>query len=154
MLPRNHIWSDMTGEYSLSTSDVEGTGLIGYPFVEIDMVRVGGMVTITQEAGNTITFSSRINNGRQANETFLISKQSNLAWGENCLVFHERKMILGGIFPGFGFQIRQSVLTEDANGNLQIKCEKREKGMILFLIPFSESSSASLVLRRARARYR
>ena len=148
--PKNDIQADMTGEYSLSPDDVQGNGLTGYPFLDIDMVEVGGVVTVTQETDNTITFSSRINNGRQANETFSISKQSNLVWDEGRLVSHERKLMLGGIFPGCGFQIRQSILTKDANDDLQIKRDQGEKALMLFLLPFSEKSSSSLFLRQQR----
>ena len=148
--PKNAIPSDMTGEYLLSPDDVQGYGMIGHPFLDIDMIEAGGTVTVTQESGNTITFSSRINNGRQASETLKISKQSHLVWDEGRLVFYERKMIFGGIFPGVAFQIHQSILTKDAHGDLQITRDQEEKGLLLFLTPFSEGFHSSVLLRQQK----
>lgn len=148
----NGIWTDITGEYSLSLADVQGEVIKGYPFLDMDMERTGGTVAITQGSDNSITFLNQMKSGRHARKSFFISGKSNLYWNDGCLIYHERKMMVGGgIFPGWGIQCRKSLLEKDTEGNLQIKYEQNEKCMALFLMPYFEKHQSYTLLRLYRS---
>jgi hypothetical protein len=143
----NDVWTDIAGEYSLSLADVRGEAIKGYPFLDIDIASAGGTVTVTQEDGSSVSFSNQMKNEQPTRKTFDVAKQPNLFWNEGCLVYHERKMGIGGILFGWIIQSGQSVLKKDIDGNLQIKCDQQQKGLVLFLLPFSEHLHSFVLLR-------
>ncbi|NLE93975.1 MAG: hypothetical protein GX599_08250 [Chloroflexi bacterium] len=141
------VWTDIAGEYSLSLIDVHGEAIKGYPFLDMDMARTGGTVVIAQETNNSVVFLNQMENGRHMRKPFIISGRSNLLWKDGCLVHHERKTLFGGIFFGWSIQSITSVLKKDVDGNLQVRCTQEEKGLVLFLLPFSDHHQSSLLLR-------
>lgn len=134
--------SDLSGIYSYQKKN--GSDLSNQ-IIGTD-IKNGTQVSITQK-GNAISISYERENGRL--HQMDLSPDKNLKWDKGKLVYTKRqKPSDAAILPGYARQTRKGIYYKDENGNLVIESSFTEKGLMLFLIPFTDHYKNKLVLAR------
>jgi hypothetical protein len=142
-------WINVAGVYAVSKQEGSGSGRRGYPFVVDKWIDDDGKIRITQDAGRSLTFEYQMKGGYgQRESVFAVGGQDGRCqWVDNTFAYFKKSISVFGILPGLTIQVCQSKVTKHEDGMITITCCESERGLVLFLIPFSERFRSLLVLR-------
>ncbi len=118
------------------------------PLVDFSEIRMRSEIEITQ-TGTVFIVKYQNNHGRTVVHLVDPNKDKNIRW-ENGMLFTKIKDTVGGvpILPGYAKQYRGSKIFQDSDGNLRILGFSEEKGLMLFLVPFSDYDDYQIILKR------
>ena len=148
IVPQNDDGSqaNLSGIYLFSDANVSGVAM-GNAILGVRSTSNNSSVTI-HHIGDKLSVTSVWDNGRTFHKRIDLS-DPQFWWSDNQLnSYRQKRLVLGGIFPGVGRSSKSSTIQKDPEGNLHISYVAKEKALTLFIIPFWESRECKVTLMR------
>lgn len=151
-IPSRPTQAHLAGNYAFQSLGKHEPGQFPNPLIDFSEIAPGSAVRITQNA-ESLAAHYRSRDGRSITRSLALQElPKQTRWQDGALVTEQRVRISDGfILPGAARQYRGSRIQLDAQGHLHITGTFMEKGMMLFLIPFTDRQAYELVIQKAPA---
>ena len=108
------------------------------PFFDARDISNNSEVIVKKGPGDTLLVTQQLEQGGTSDCEVNLA-DSQFYWREGVLHYFRRRIPQGGILPALGWQTYSGTISRSENGDLHFSTSCREKGLILFVIPFWES---------------
>jgi hypothetical protein len=140
---------DLTGIYVFPGLDKFAPGQFPNPLIDFSEISPGAEIRVIQQAA-TLEVRYRSRAGKAVTRSIAIrALPTGSRWEKGALITEQRVPVGDGfILPGAARHYRGSRVFKDAQGDLHVAGSFTERGLMLFVIPFTDHDEFELVLKK------